>query len=75
MYAKDKATPMDTTPADASDTKTLYYVTSAAKDDANSAASVLVTTDTVDDELYSHYWVVEYNPDYRKQLMMEFGIK
>lgn len=63
MYAKDKATPMDTTPADASDTKTLYYVTSAAKDDANSAASVLVTTDTVDDELYSHYWVVEYNPD------------
>ena len=63
MYAKDKATPMDTTPADTSDTKTLYYVTSAAKDDANSAASVLVTTDTVDDELYSHYWVVEYNPD------------
>ena len=22
-----------------------------------------MTTDTVDDELYSHYWVVEYNPD------------
>ncbi len=63
MYAKDKATPMDTIPADTSDTKALYYVTSAAKDDANSAASVLVTADTVDDELYSHYWVVEYNPD------------
>ena len=27
------------------------------------AASVLVTTDTVDGELYNNYWVVEYNPE------------
>lgn len=63
MYAKDKANPMQNIPSDASDNKTYYYVTSATKDDVNSAANVLVTSDTVDDELYSHYWVVEYNPD------------
>lgn len=63
MYAKDKATLMGVVPSDATEEKTLYYVTSATKENAKSAASVLVTADTVDEDLYSHYWVVEYNPE------------
>ena len=63
MYAKDKATPMGVIPSDATEEKTLYYVTSASKENENSAASVLMTVDTVDEDLYNHYWVVEYNPE------------
>ena len=41
----------------------LYYALSTEKADTTRAASVLVTTDTVDGELYNNYWVVEYNPE------------
>lgn len=63
MYAKDKATPLGVIPSDATEEKKLYYVTSASKENENSAASVLMTVDTVDEDLYNHYWVVEYNPE------------
>lgn len=63
LYGKDKATKMNVMPSDATEKKTLYYVTAAEKDNTNNAANILVTTDTVDTELYSHYWVVEYNPE------------
>lgn len=64
LYASSgKATKMQTMPSDATEKKNLYYATAAEKENTNKAASVLVTTDTVDEELYSHYWVVEYNPE------------
>ena len=63
-YATDKATPLRANPADADGDKqsVLYYVTAADKENTKNAASVLVTKDAIDDDLYSHYWVVEYNP-------------
>ena len=63
-YARDKATPLRANPADADGDKqsALYYVTAADKETPANAASVLVTKDAIDDDLYSHYWVVEYNP-------------
>lgn len=64
LYASSgKATKMQTMPSDATEKKNLYYATAAEKENTNKAASVLVTTDTVDEELYSHYWVVEYNSE------------
>ena len=61
-YAEDKASSLDATPLDMDEKKTLYYVTADSKDNDNSAASVLVTEDTIDADLYQHYWVVEYDP-------------
>ena len=61
-YAEDKASLLDATPLDMDEKKTLYYVTADSKDNENSAASVLVTEDTIDADLYQHYWVVEYDP-------------
>lgn len=63
LYASSKATPMGITPADADEEKKLYYVKSSEKSDQNNAASILMTEDTVDPDLYGHYWVVEYNPE------------
>lgn len=65
VYAGDRATQVEENPSDADGDKSsiLYYVTSDKKEDTCNAASVLVTKDTIDDELYSHYWVIEYNPD------------
>lgn len=56
-YAEDKASLLDATPLDMDEKKTLYYVTADSKDNENSAASVLVTEDTIDADLYQHYWV------------------
>ena len=50
-------------PSDATKEQKLYYALSSEKADTKRAASVLVTTDTVDGELYNNYWVVEYNPE------------
>ncbi len=61
-YAEDKASPLDATPLDMDEKKTLYYVTADSKNSDTSAASVLVTEDTIDADLYQHYWVVEYDP-------------
>ena len=61
-FAAEQATLVEQTPMDADGEKTLYYVTAAQKDAASNAASVIVTADTVDADLYSHYWVVEYDP-------------
>ena len=61
-FAAERATLVEQTPMDADGEKTLYYVTAAQKDVASNAASVIVTADTVDADLYSHYWVVEYDP-------------
>ena len=61
-FAADKATLVEPAPMDADGEKTLYYVTAAQKDAASNAASVVVTTDTIDADLYGHYWVVEYDP-------------
>ena len=61
-FAADKATLVEPDPMDADGEKTLYYVTAAQKDAASNAASVVVTMDTVDADLYGHYWVVEYDP-------------
>ena len=61
-YAEDKASSLDATPLDMDEKKTLYYVTADSKDNDNSAASVLVTKDTIDADLYQHYWAVEYDP-------------
>ena len=61
-FAAERATLVEQTPMDADGEKTLYYVTAAQKDAASNAASVIVTADTVDADLYSHYWVVEYDP-------------
>lgn len=65
VYAGNRATQVEENPSDADGDKSsiLYYVTSDKKEDTGNAASVLVTKDTIDDELYSHYWVIEYNPD------------
>ena len=63
LYAGSRATSMEMTPSDATEEKKLYYAISSEKESQSRAASVLVTTDTVDEDLYSHYWVVEYNPD------------
>ena len=54
---------MGRTPSDATKEQKLYYALSTEKADTARAASVLVTTDTVDGELYNNYWVVEYNPE------------
>lgn len=64
-YAGDKATPVTANPSDADGDKraSLYYVISANKANTGNAASVLVTADTLDAELYNNYWVVEYNPE------------
>ena len=61
-FAAKRATLVDATPTDAEDEKTLYFVTADQKNTAGSAASVVVTEDTVDADLYEHYWVVEYDP-------------
>ena len=61
-YAADKADRLTATPADADGGKVLYYVTSDKKENTGNAASVLMTEDTVDADLYQHYWVVEYDP-------------
>ena len=52
---------VDVTPSDADGEKNLYYVTSNTK--TEKAASIILTSDNVDEELYNHYWVIEYNPD------------
>lgn len=57
------ANAMGRTPSDATKEQKLYYALSSEKAEPTKAASVLVTTDTVDGELYNNYWVVEYNPE------------
>lgn len=52
---------VNVTPSDADGEKNLYYVTSNTK--TEKAASIILTSDNVDEELYNHYWVIEYNPD------------
>lgn len=64
LYDGEKtANAMGRTPSDATKEQKLYYALSSEKADTKRAASVLVTTDTVDGELYNNYWVVEYNPE------------
>ena len=64
LYDGEKtAKAMGRTPSDATKEQKLYYALSSEKTDTKRAASVLVTTDTVDGELYNNYWVVEYNPE------------
>ena len=64
LYDGEKtAKAMGRTPSDATKEQKLYYALSSEKADTTRAASVLVTTDTVDGELYNNFWVVEYNPD------------
>ena len=63
LYAASCATPMGITPSDATEAKTLYYATASEKENQSKAARVLVTSDTVDEELYNNYWVVEYDPE------------
>lgn len=64
LYDWEKtAKAMGRTPSDATKEQKLYYALSTEKADTTRAASVLVTTDTVDGELYNNYWVVEYNPE------------
>ena len=64
LYDREKtAKAMGKTPSDATKEQKLYYALSSEKADTKRAASVLVTTDTVDGELYNNYWVVEYNPE------------
>lgn len=64
LYDGEKpANAMERTPSDATKEQKLYYALSSEKADTTRAASVLVTTDTVDGELYNNYWVVEYNPE------------
>lgn len=64
LYDGEKtANAMGRTPSDATKEQKLYYALSTEKADTTRAASVLVTTDTVDGELYNNYWVVEYNPE------------
>lgn len=64
LYDGEKtAKAMGRTPSDATKEQKLYYARSSEKADTKRAASVLVTTDTVDGELYNNYWVVEYNPE------------
>lgn len=64
LYDGEKtAKAMERTPSDATKEQKLYYALSTEKADTKRAASVLVTTDTVDGELYNNYWVVEYNPE------------
>ena len=64
LYDGEKtANAMGRTPSDATKEQKLYYALSSEKAVATKAASVLVTTDTVDGELYNNYWVVEYNPE------------
>lgn len=62
-FGKDKAQELTANPQDADGRKKLYYVTAEQKNLQDNAASVLVTADTVDAELYGNYWVVEYNPE------------
>ena len=63
-FSASKATELSVIPADmdSDGDDELYYVISVDKEDSANAASVLVTSDTLDADLYSHYWVVEYNP-------------
>ena len=64
LYAKDRAeAKVDVIPSDADGEKILYYVTSKTKNDTDKATGILLTAGNVDEELYDHYWVVEYNPD------------
>lgn len=64
LYDEEKtANAMERTPSDATKEQKLYYALSSEKAEPTKAASVLVTTDTVDGELYNNYWVVEYNPE------------
>lgn len=64
LYDGEKtAKAMGRTPSDATKEQKLYYALSTEKADTTRASSVLVTTDTVDGELYNNYWVVEYNPE------------
>ena len=64
LYDGEKtANAMERTPSDATKDQKLYYALSSEKANTTRAASVLVTTDTVDGELYNNYWVVEYNPE------------
>lgn len=64
LYDGEKtAKAMGKTPSDATKEQKLYYALSSEKADTKRAASVLVTTDTVDGELYNNYWVVEYNTE------------
>lgn len=62
-FGKDKAQQLTAAPQDADGKKTLYFVTAKQKDMQDNAASILLTKDTVDGELYDHYWVVEYDPE------------
>lgn len=62
LYDGEKtANAMERTPSDATKEQKLYYALSSEKANTTRAASVLVTTDTVDG--YNNYWVVEYNPE------------
>ena len=63
-FSASKATELNVIPADmdSDGDDELYYVISNDKENSANAAGVLVTSDTLDADLYSHYWVVEYNP-------------
>lgn len=61
-YSESQATKLPVQPLDESEQKDLYYVTAIDKDNTSNAAYILVTTDTIDTDLYNNYWVVEYDP-------------
>ncbi len=61
-YSESRATKLPVQPLDESEQKDLYYVTAIDKDNTSNAAYILVTTDTIDTDLYNNYWVVEYDP-------------
>lgn len=61
-YSESRATKLPVQPLDESEQKDLYYVTAIDKDNTSNAAYILVTTDTIDTDLYNNYWIVEYDP-------------
>lgn len=65
-YGKDRATALNNIPWDAEQdkytTSTLYYVTSAAKSTATSAAGSILPREQVEAELWDANWVIEYDP-------------
>ena len=61
-YSESKAMELGLTPMDSDAEEMLYYVVSTNKENENNAASVLATADTLDADLYSNYWVIEYDP-------------
>lgn len=59
--------PLDDIPGDAKDTDNIdigdiCYITSETLTQANSAASVIMSSDNLEDELRENHWVIEYNP-------------